>query len=87
MSWFHKMTQFKEKKKALDGASLGIFAYPALMAADILLYKGEFVPVGQDQTQHIELAKDIAERFNALFGDFFPIPQPLFSKYYCSHNA
>ena len=79
MSWFQKMTQFKEKKSALDGASLGIFAYPSLMAADILLYKGELVPVGNDQTQHIELATDIAQRFNSLFGDFFPIPQAIYS--------
>lgn len=80
MSWFQKMTNFKEKKSALDGASLGIFAYPALMASDILLYKGNLVPVGHDQTQHIELAVDIAQRFNSLFGEFFPIPQPLFTK-------
>ena len=80
MSWFQKMTNFKEKKSALDGASLGIFAYPALMASDILLYRGELVPVGHDQTQHLELAADIAQRFNSLFGDFFPVPQALFSK-------
>ena len=79
MSWFQKMTQFKEKKSALDGASLGVFGYPALMAADILLYKAEYVPVGGDQTQHLELAKDIAQRFNSLFGEFFPMPKPLFS--------
>jgi tryptophanyl-tRNA synthetase len=82
MSWFQKMTQFKEKKLALDGASLGIFSYPALMAADILLYKTSFVPVGDDQTQHIELAKDIAQRFNSLFSDYFPIPEPLLCKKY-----
>jgi len=77
MSWFQRMTQFKEKKKALDGASLGLFSYPALMAADILLYKADLVPVGEDQTQHLELARDIAVRFNSLFETVFPVPEPL----------
>lgn len=80
MHWFNTMTQFKEKKQALDGASLGLFAYPALMAADILLYKAEAVPVGDDQTQHLELARDTAERFNSLFRRTFPVPQPVFSQ-------
>lgn len=80
MSWLQKMTQYKEKKSALDGASLGIFAYPTLMAADILLFKGNLVPVGEDQTQHLELCKDIAQRFNTLFGEYFPIPEPILSK-------
>lgn len=73
------MTQFKEKKNALDGASLGIFAYPALMASDILCFRGTHVPVGEDQTQHLELTKDIAERFNTLFGNFFPVPEIILS--------
>jgi len=79
MSWFQKMTQFKEKKAALDGASLGIFAYPALMASDILTFRGTHVPVGEDQTQHLELTKDIAERFNTLFGNYFTIPEKILS--------
>jgi len=82
MSWFQKMTQFKEKKSALDGASLGIFSYPCLMASDILCFKGTDVPVGEDQTQHLELAADIAKRFNSLFGEFFPIPKANLSKFY-----
>lgn len=79
MSWYQTMTQFKEKKSALNGASLGLFAYPALMAADILLYKAELVPVGDDQTQHLELARNAASRFNGLFGEYFPLPQALYS--------
>lgn len=79
MSWFQKMTQFKDKKNELDGASLGIFAYPSLMASDILSFKGTHVPVGDDQTQHLELTKDIAQRFNTLFGDYFPIPEIILS--------
>lgn len=80
MSWYNKMTQFKDKKEQLAGASLGLYAYPALMAADILLYKGELVPVGDDQTQHLELARDAALRFNSLFTPTFPLPQPVYSK-------
>jgi tryptophanyl-tRNA synthetase len=74
------MTQFKEKKEALGGASLGLYAYPVLMAADILLYKAEGVPVGEDQTQHLELARDLALRFNTMFGMNLPIPAPLLSR-------
>ena len=80
MHWFNRMTQFKEKKQALDGASLGLLAYPALMAADILLYKADLVPVGEDQTQHLELSKNVAERFNSLFKPTFPVPQAVFSQ-------
>lgn len=86
MSWFQKMTQFKEKKAALDGASLGLFSYPALMAADILLFKGELVPVGDDQTQHLELSQDIAQRFNSLFGTYFPIPECVLSNLYTAKS-
>lgn len=79
MSWLQRMTQFKEKKEALGGASLGLYSYPVLMAADILLYKAEGVPVGEDQTQHLELARSLALRFNSMFKMSLPIPAPLFS--------
>src|ERR1700744_3946666 len=75
-----RMTQFKEKSgKDRENVSLGLFAYPALMAADILLYRGTHVPVGEDQKQHIELARDIAQKFNNDFSapDFFPLPEPM----------
>ena len=65
MSWLNKMTQFKDKKT--KNATLGLYTYPVLMASDILLYKGTMVPVGEDQIQHIELARDYADRFNQLF--------------------
>lgn len=84
MHWFNCMTQFKEKKEALNGASLGLLAYPALMTADILLYKADLVPVGDDQTQHLELARDVAERFNSLFRPYFPVPQGVYSQCHCS---
>jgi tryptophanyl-tRNA synthetase len=72
------MTQFKEKAgKQRDNAGLGLYAYPVLMAADILLYKGTHVPVGEDQKQHLELARDIAGAFNRAYGvEFFPLPEP-----------
>ena len=70
-----RMTQFKDKgKKQADGTSLGLFSYPVLMAADILLYRTNVVPVGEDQVQHIELARDIARRFNSRFGELFTVP-------------
>ena len=76
LSWLNKMIQFKEKRAKQDKhSSLSLFSYPVLMAADILLYQAELVPVGEDQTQHLELARDIAERFNRLFGDLFPQPE------------
>jgi tryptophanyl-tRNA synthetase len=73
-----RMTQFKDKssKQGADAASLGLFAYPVLMAADILLYGTELVPVGADQKQHVELARDLANRFNSRFGDTFVVPEP-----------
>ncbi len=79
MGWLNRMTQFKEKAgKNRENASVGLFAYPNLMAADILLYKGTHVPVGEDQKQHLELTRDIAQKFNNDFGvDFFPIVEPL----------
>lgn len=70
-----RMTQFKEKSGSAQSVPTGIFAYPALMAADILLYKANIVPVGEDQVQHIELTRDIAKRFNNKFGDVFVIPE------------
>ena len=79
MGWLNRMTQFKEKAgKNKENASVGLFAYPNLMAADILAYKGTHVPVGEDQKQHLELARDIAQKFNNDFGvDFFPVVEPL----------
>jgi len=79
MGWLNRMTQFKEKAgKNRENASVGLFAYPNLMAADILAYKGTHVPVGEDQKQHLELARDIAQKFNNDFGvDFFPIVEPV----------
>jgi tryptophanyl-tRNA synthetase len=71
-----RMTQYKEKADKV-GANLGLFAYPVLMAADILLYRAHAVPVGDDQKQHLELTRDLAERFNRRFGDEFPIPEPI----------
>ena len=70
-----RMTQFKDKmKKQEDGVSVGLLTYPCLMAADILLYDANIVPVGQDQTQHLELARNLAERFNARYGETFVVP-------------
>ena len=79
LGWLNRMTQFKEKAgKNKENASVGLYAYPNLMAADILLYKGTHVPVGEDQEQHLELARDIAQKFNNDFGvDFFPVVEPL----------
>ena len=79
MGWMQRMTQFKDKAgKNAQNASVGLFTYPALMAADILLYHATHVPVGDDQKQHLELTRDIATKFNHDFGqDFFPITQPV----------
>ena len=74
MGQLERMTQFKEKADKA-GQNLGLFAYPVLMAADILLYKAHAVPVGDDQTQHLELTRDLAERFNSRFGNEFPVPE------------
>jgi tryptophanyl-tRNA synthetase len=78
LGWLNRMTQFKEKAgKHRENAGLGLYAYPVLMAADILLYKATHVPVGEDQKQHLELARDIAGAFNRRFGvDYFPLPEP-----------
>lgn len=77
-----RMTQFKDKSQKGDAqkASVGLFTYPVLMAADILLYDTEIVPVGDDQKQHVELARDIAERFNRDFGETFVVPEPMIQK-------
>lgn len=88
MGWLNRMTQFKEKAgKHKENASVGLFAYPNLMAADILLYRATHVPVGEDQKQHLELARDIAQKFNNDLSDsiqsagfedgFFPLPKPV----------
>ncbi len=79
MGWMSRMTQWKDKAgKNAEAASLGLFAYPALMAADIMAYKATHVPVGDDQKQHLELTRDIAIKFNNDFGvDFFPIVEPI----------
>lgn len=79
MGWLNRMTQFKEKAgKDKEKAPLGLYSYPVLMAADVLLYKATHVPVGEDQKQHIELARDIAGAFNRNAGtEFFPLPEPM----------
>ena len=90
MGWLGRMTQFKDKAgKDRENASVGLFDYPVLMAADILLYKATHVPVGEDQKQHLELARDVAQKFNNDFSEsiarngfgeaFFPLPEPLIS--------
>ena len=79
MGWMQRMTQFKDKAgKNAQNAALGLFAYPALMAADILLYHATHVPVGDDQKQHLELTRDIAIKFNHDYDiDFFPVTEPV----------
>ncbi|WP_300010257.1 tryptophan--tRNA ligase [uncultured Roseobacter sp.] len=79
MGWMKRMTQFKDKAgKNAEAASLGLFGYPALMAADILIYHATHVPVGEDQKQHLELTRDIAAKFNHDYGvDFFPLTEPV----------
>ena len=76
-----RMTQFKDKSaKNADNINGGLFTYPALMAADILLYQADFVPVGEDQRQHVELTRDVANRFNNLYGPVFKVPEPFIPK-------
>ncbi len=78
LGWLNRMTQFKEKRLQSNNENLGLFAYPVLMAADILLYNANFVPVGADQKQHLELARDIAVAFNHLYQtEYFKVPEPL----------
>lgn len=77
----NRMTQFKDKvAKGVKNLSGGLYTYPALMAADILLYDADYVPVGDDQKQHVELTRNIAERMNHRYGDLFPLPEPLIGK-------
>ena len=83
MGWLNRMTQFKEKAgKDKEKASIGLYSYPVLMASDILLYDATHVPVGDDQKQHLELCRDIAQKFNNDFGveDFLKVPEPLIQK-------
>lgn len=76
-----RMTQFKDKsEKHSDNINAGLFTYPVLMAADILLYQPDYVPVGEDQKQHVEITRDIAQRFNSIYGDVFKIPEPMIAK-------
>ena len=76
-----RMTQFKDKSaKHTDNINAGLFTYPSLMAADILLYQTDIVPVGEDQKQHVEIARDIAQRFNSIYGNVFTIPEPAIAK-------
>ena len=81
VGWLARMTQFKEKaSKEREKASVGLYVYPTLMAADILLYRTTHVPIGEDQKQHLELTRDIAQRFNNIYKDIFPLPEPLILK-------
>ena len=82
MGWLNRMTQWKDKAgKNREGASVGLFTYPVLQAADVLVYKATHVPVGEDQKQHLELARDIAAKFNTDFEvELFPLPEPFISK-------
>lgn len=76
-----RMTQYKDKsQKHADNVNAGLFTYPVLMAADILLYQADAVPVGADQKQHVEICRDIAQRFNGIYGDVFTIPEPFIAK-------
>ncbi len=81
MGELNRMTQFKEKSQKHEGnINAGLFTYPVLMAADILLFNTDLVPVGEDQRQHLELCRDIAQRFNGIYGDVFKIPEPFINK-------
>ena len=75
MGWLSRMTQFKAKAETQESIGTGLLVYPALMAADILLYQASIVPVGEDQAQHLELTRDIAQRFNSLYGETFVVPE------------
>lgn len=82
LGWLHRMTQFKDKsaKQAQESIGAGLLNYPTLMAADILLYHADLVPVGDDQRQHLEITRDLAQRFNHLYGDTFTIPEVMTPK-------
>src|SRR4029450_8780299 len=74
LGWLQRMTQYKDRAARQESVSTGLLDYPVLMAADILLYDTDEVPVGEDQRQHVELARDVAERFNRLYGDLLVLP-------------
>jgi tryptophanyl-tRNA synthetase len=80
LGWLNKMTQFKDKSARQESVQTGLLDYPVLMAADILLYDADEVPVGEDQKQHVELARNIAERFNHVYGPTFVVPTPMIAK-------
>ena len=81
MGELNRMTQFKDKAaKHADNINAGLFTYPVLMAADILLYQADYVPVGKDQQQHLEITRDIAQRFNSIYGDVFTVPEGYYGK-------
>ncbi len=80
LGWLERMTQFKDKAKNQDTVDAGLLTYPVLQTADILLYDPDEVPVGEDQKQHVELARDIAQRFNSLYGETFKLPEPVIPK-------
>lgn len=80
MGELERMTQFKDKSSGKDSVGAGLFVYPTLMAADILLYNADLVPVGDDQKQHLELTRDLAHRFNQRYGDMFTVPEPYIPK-------
>lgn len=81
MGELNRMTQFKDKSaRHADNINAGLYTYPVLMAADILLYQAEYVPVGKDQQQHLEITRDIAQRFNAIYGDVFVVPEGFYGK-------
>jgi tryptophanyl-tRNA synthetase len=77
VGWLERMTQYKTKAAQAESVGSGLLNYPALQAADILLYRADYVPVGDDQNQHVEITRDIAQRFNHLFGEYFPLPGTL----------
>jgi tryptophanyl-tRNA synthetase len=80
LGWLQRMTQYKDRAARQESVGTGLLDYPVLMAADILLYDADEVPVGEDQQQHVELARDIADRFNRLYGDFFVLPAAVISE-------
>ena len=80
IGWLERMTQYKDKAQKQETVQAGLLTYPVLQAVDILLYDADEVPVGEDQKQHIELARDIAQRFNSLYGETFVVPAPAIAK-------
>ncbi|GBF73328.1 tryptophan--tRNA ligase [Paenibacillus sp. 598K] len=80
MGELERMTQFKDKSEGKESVGAGLFVYPSLMAADIMLYNADLVPVGDDQKQHLELTRNLAQRFNAKYGEYFQVPEPYMPK-------